>query len=252
MPNPGKPGCQSDGLVLAAKAAGEKDRLVTVLSREQGILRAFANGAQKPGSRLQSATQPFCYGQYEFARRKDTYAITEAQPKELFFGLAAEPSRLALAAYLAQLAEALAPREEPAPEQLRLMLNILHFLCNGHRPQPMLKAVAELRLLTLAGYMPDAARCAPGEPALLDCPEGRLLPYAEGAPLPPGCHYLPPAAVAALIHICTVPLERVFSFSIPEEPMRLLAAASQAYVGAQWGGRFEALGVYEQMLNAEC
>lgn len=238
---------QSDGLVLAAKGVGEKDRLVTVLTKEQGVLRAFANGAQKPGNRLQSATQPFCYGQYEFARRKDTYTLAEAQPLELFFGLAAEPARLALAAYLAQLAQALCPQEEPAPEQLRLLLNILHFLCSGRRPQAMLKAIAELRLLTLAGFMPDLAPWESGQPALLDCPGGRLLPYAEGEAVPPGHCFLPAAAAAALAHICTQPLERAFAFSIPEEPLRALAAATQGYVRGQWGGRFEALEVYNRL-----
>ncbi|MDR3313564.1 MAG: DNA repair protein RecO [Oscillospiraceae bacterium] len=235
---------QSDGLVLAAKGVGEKDRLVTVLSREQGIVYAYANGAQKPGNRLQSATQPFCYGQYEFARRKDTYTLTEAQPRELFFGLAAEPARLALAAYLAQLAEAVCPRDEPAPEQLRLLLNTLHYLCTGRRAQGMLKAVAELRLITLAGLMPDLESYEPGQPALLDCAGGRLLPCPAGA-APPACRALPPAAAAALLHICTQPLERVFAFSIPEEPLQRLAEAAQEYVRRQWGGRLPVLQVFK-------
>ncbi|MDR2525772.1 MAG: DNA repair protein RecO [Oscillospiraceae bacterium] len=238
---------QSEGLVLAAKATGEKDRLLTVLSKEYGVLFAYANGAQRAGSRLQGAAQPFCYGQFEFARRKDTYTLREAQPQEIFFALAHEPVRLALAVYFAQLGAALSPREEPAPEQLRLLLNLLHFLCEGTRSQALLKAVAELRLLSLAGFAPDMDAWDGEVPAALDCTGGRVLPVATGQRLPAGWCCLPPAAAAALAHICTAPLERLFRFAVTEEALCLLAGAAEQYLRRQWDGKFESLAYYRRL-----
>lgn len=36
----------TDGLIIREQSIGESDRLVTVLTREQGILRAFVRGAK--------------------------------------------------------------------------------------------------------------------------------------------------------------------------------------------------------------
>ena len=38
---------ETDGLVIREKAVGESDRLVTVLTREEGVLRAFARRAKR-------------------------------------------------------------------------------------------------------------------------------------------------------------------------------------------------------------
>ena len=199
-------------LTLRAAPIKENDRLTTLLTKEQGVLRAFANGARKPGNPLHGATQPFAYGQVDIRRRRDTYTITEAQAEGVFFhGLAADITRLALANYFAALCIELCPQEEPAPEQLRLMLNALHFLSEGTRPQALLKAVVELRLLSLAGYMPDSQ-----DPAL------RFL--------------------------CDEPLERAFRLALPEPDLQALAKTSQRYLRQQTAKRFDELDYYENLL----
>ena len=196
-------------LTLRAAPIKENDRLITVLSKEQGIVRAFANGARKPKNPLHGATQPFAYGQMELLPRRDTYIVTEALANGLFFdGLAADVTRLALANYFAALCIEFCPQEEPAPEQLRLMLNALHFLSAGTRPQALLKAVAELRLLSLAGYMPDSE-----DPALR--------------------------------FICDQPLERAFRLALPEQDLRALGRFAQGYAERQAGRRFEEAAYYE-------
>ncbi|MDR0530944.1 MAG: DNA repair protein RecO [Oscillospiraceae bacterium] len=233
---------QTQALVLRAAEAKESDRLITALSSERGVLRAFANGARKPKSPLHAGTQPFSYGTLELAQRRDTYSVTGAQVQGVFFdGLAAELSRLALANYFAALCAELAPREEPAPAHLRLLLNALQFLSEGTRPQLLLKATVELRLLLLAGYMPNL-EAEPRGTGYLDCANG-VLSARPG----PHCVPLPPAARAAMAHICAAPLERAFRFALPEQALRELSSASQAYLRYQTGRRFEELRYWEEI-----
>jgi len=224
-------------LVLRAAEIKENDRLITALTEELGVVRAFANGAKRPKSPLHGACQPFAHGELEFARRRDTYVVTGAQARGVFFeGLAAELSRLALANYFGALCAELAPKEEPAPEHLRLILNALHFLSAGLRPQWLLKAVAELRLLCLAGYQPDLSGGAP----YLDCARGVLAPDAgQGRVL------LEPPVREAMRFICEAPLERAFRFTLPEEGLRALSFAAQTYLYHQVGRRFEELAYWE-------
>ena len=230
---------QSQALVLRAAALKENDRLITALTEEYGLLRAFANGARKPKSPLHGATQPFAYGQLELSRRRDTYTVTQAQAEGVFFdGLAADVTRLALANYFSALCIELAPQEAPAAETLRLMLNALHFLSAGARPQPLLKAVVELRLLCLAGYMPDVD--GPGD--YLDLRRGVMAQTAG-----PHNMRLTPPMREAVRFVCQSPLERAFRFSLPEESLRALSRASQEYLHQQTGKRFEELAYYENI-----
>ena len=232
---------QTAALVLRADEIKENDRLITALTEQLGVVRAFANGARRPKSPLHGACQPFAHGELELTRRRDTYVVTGAQARGVFHeGLAAELSRLALAGYFGALCVELAPKEEPAPEHLRLAMNALHFLGAGLRPQWLLKAVVELRLLCLAGYMPDLT----GDEPYLDCARGVLVPDAwQGRVL-----LTPPAREAARF-ICEAPLERAFRFTLPENELRALSFAAQAYLYHQTGRRFEEPAYWEGVIN---
>jgi len=233
---------QSQALVLRSANTKENDRLITALTKEFGVVRAFANGARKPKSPLHAATQPFGYGRMEFTQRRDTYSVKEALTEGVFFdGLAADISRLALANYCAAICAELAPQQEEASEHMRLMLNALHFLCKGTRPQLLIKSVTELRLLCLAGYTPN-----------LDAPEGGSLWFdcANGiitAQAVPHGIAVSPAIIAAMQYICTAPLERTFRFHLPEEQLLALSRLSQAYVRQQTGRRFAELDYWEKL-----
>ena len=148
---------QTEGIVIRVAAVGESDRLVTVLTRDRGVVRAFARKSRAAKSRLVSATQLFCYTRILLFCGKDKYMIDEAQPLEVFFELRQDIARLALAQYFCELAGVLAPQEdgERAAEFLRLLLAAFRRLCRGGRPLPLVKAAVEMRMLSLAGYMPD-------------------------------------------------------------------------------------------------
>ena len=51
----------TDALVLRVTDTGESDRLLTLLTSEYGVLRAFANRAKKINSKFMGATQSMCY-----------------------------------------------------------------------------------------------------------------------------------------------------------------------------------------------
>ena len=74
----------TDGLIIMEKDVGESDRLVTVLSREEGVLRAFAQRANKMKSSKLSATQLLCYSRLTIYKGRDKYIIDDAQPLRSF------------------------------------------------------------------------------------------------------------------------------------------------------------------------
>jgi hypothetical protein len=76
----------TDALVLKVTDTGESDRLVTLLTAEYGVIRAFANRAKKINSKMHGATQTLCYGEFSVYRSRDSYIIDDAVAKEVFLG----------------------------------------------------------------------------------------------------------------------------------------------------------------------
>ena len=150
---------KTQGLIIKEQTIGESDRLVTVLTRDNGVLRAFARRAKNLKDSKSAATQLLCYSASRFSRAGQIHN-RRREPIEVFFGLRRDIGALSLAQYFCELAYLLVPEETDSEEYLRLVLNSLHFLAKGTRPKRLLQSLTELRMLAIAGYMPDLVACA--------------------------------------------------------------------------------------------
>ena len=228
---------------------GESDRFVTALTRDCGVIRASVRGARNIKNRNSSATQLLCYSRLSLYKGREKYIVDDAEPIKVFFEVREQLDKLALAQYFCELAGALAPQEEPAEEALRLLLNALHYLAEGARPLPIIKAVTELRLLCQAGYMPSIAACA-----TCNTQEGVWFTPLQGTLLCDACHGttaavpLSPSVLAALRHIVYAPFERCFAFSLPEGEAKALGDISERFLLAQLGRGFNTLDFYHSLV----
>lgn len=226
---------KTQGLIIKEQTIGESDRLVTVLTKDAGVLRAFARRAKNLKDSKSAATQLLCYSRLSVFQGREKYIIDDAEPIEVFFGLRRDIGALSLAQYFCELAYLLVPEDTDSEEYLRLVLNSLHFLSKGTRPERMLRSVTELRMLSVAGYMPDlvaCSDCAAYESEVMyflpqsgiirckDCFEPGREPYI---PLPPG-------VLTAMRHIIYADFEKLYAFSLPQEALKILNTATESYV----------------------
>ena len=100
---------KTQGLVIKEQAVGESDRLVTVLTKDEGVVRAFARRAKQLKDSKNAATGLLCYSRFTLSKGKSAYNISEAFPIEVFFDLRKDITRLALAQYFCQLAVEVVP-----------------------------------------------------------------------------------------------------------------------------------------------
>lgn len=149
----------TDAIVLKIIKTGESDRLVTFLTRDRGIIKAFAKAADRPKNKLHMSTNMFCYGNFTFFEGAKALKITECALNETFFGLQKDIESLALAQYFNELIIETAPVETEANEFLRLLLNSLYFLANRKIDKKLLKSIFEMRLACISGYMPSLVAC---------------------------------------------------------------------------------------------
>lgn len=235
------------GLVIKEQTIGESDRLVTLLTADFGLVKAFVRRAKQLKSRLNSATTLFAYCNFSLYRSKDAFIVDDAVPIEVFFNLRQDIDRLSLAQYFAQLAYELSAEEQPQEELLRLTLNSLHLLCKGEKSITQIKAVFEFRALCLGGYMPSVLacdHCGTYETTLMyfDTMEGRI--YCENCPKA-GAVPVPKNVVTAIRFICLTEPTKIFSFSLSEENISLLGSIAEKYTLTRIQRRLSALEFYK-------
>ena len=248
--------CVTHGIVIRAKSVGD-DRLLTILTSDYGVISAAARGANKPRGRLTSSTELFCYSKLVLFRYRDSTTVDSAEVEQSFFALRQDIAALALASYIAELCCELAPPEEAAPEYLRLVLNTLHLLCKGKKSIWLLKPVFELRLMTMAGFMPDLTSCAVcgefdeqgGGPMRFSVETGALYCQRCHSPEQPA-EVLPNAVLAAMRHILYSPVEKLFAFSLPEESLQSLTRICESYMLYHLQKQYRSLGFFYAVTQA--
>lgn len=239
------------GLVLRQKPYREQDRLLTILTAGRGLLTAYAPRVHSRRGAPAAATEVLSYSNFTLFENRGNRYVTGAEPIALFFGVRERLDALSLAVYFCQLALELLSEGTPAGEELRLLLNSLSFLERGRMPLPQLKALFELRLLTLAGFMPDLVGCRlcgslGARPVWLDPAAGTLVcsacrTGAEGRLLP-----LTDGVLNAMRHILYSDFSRLFSFRTGPAAAGDLAAVSEAYLVAQVEKILPALSYYHR------
>ena len=150
------------------------------------------------------------------------------------------------------MTEYVTAEDEPAPEILSLLLNSLYALDTLQKPQSIVKAAFELKLLALSGYEPLLDGCAvcgthnPKEP-VFDAQQGVLLcrecaGHGGGGLLP-----LDAGSFAAMRHVLFSEPKRMLSFSLSGETEKRFAAACEVFAQVQLDRRFKTLDFYKSM-----
>ena len=250
---------KTKGLVLKARPIGENDKILRVLTAEMGMIEVAARRAKSTKSPLTAASQLMTYSEFCLYKGKQSYYIVDAaELLHPFYELRRDVEKLALAGYFCELADTLSPSAETAPEFLRFLLNTLSLLEEGRLPNEQLKAIFELRTLSLGGFLPNLVACAecgqferepmyflPLEGVLVcgDCLAGS--PYDSPDVIRA---LLPPPVLSAMRHIVYSEPDRVFSFRLVGDSLARLCRVAENYMRLHVEGKFKSLDIYKQFL----
>ena len=145
----------TDAIVIKVNDVGDNDRLITLLTKDYGVVKAFASSAKKIKSKYYSGTALFSYSRFILEQVKGTYRVRDASLNNSFFKIGCDISQISLQQYFCELSYILAPMDESSEMFLRLLLNSMYCINNSKMDEALLKAVFELRILSLSGYTPD-------------------------------------------------------------------------------------------------
>lgn len=152
-----------DAIVLRTLDYGESDRIVRLLARERGRLTVIAKHARKSNRRFPGSLDCFNTLRVEIRiRPRNPLGFLERGVLiSPFLGLRKSLSRFALASYLVEILDRMAP-ENGAPEDTERLFafaeGALHAIA-GLDPDPRLRVLFELRILDALGLRPQFVAC---------------------------------------------------------------------------------------------
>ena len=244
----------TDGLVIREQSIKESDKIITVLTADNGLVTAYANGAKNIKNSKSTASSLLTYSQFVFYKSRSHFVVDEAHAKEVFIGLRNDIEKLALAQYFCELAGAVVQEGEPSGEQLRLVLNSIYLLCEGSKPAVQIKAAFELRLMTLSGFTPSLVCCA--ECACYEHEEMGFFPD-DGCLLCGSCAGISKkrrivtgiGVTAAMRHCVYAESKKLFSFSLSERSLPVFERAAEEYVVKRLDRSFTTLEFYRSIIS---
>ena len=198
---------RDDGIVLRTQKLGEADRIITILGRSSGRIRAVAKGVRRTKSRFGARLEPFTHVDLMLHAGRSLDVITQAEVIRPYGEpLTGDYPRYTAGVAMLETAERFTPVEkEPALRQLLLLIGGLRALGAGEHPPGLVLDAFLLRSLAVAGYAPalqECARCgAPGNSR--DRTGAASVDPADPAGEPPSAgRRLPAFAVAAGGMVC--------------------------------------------------
>lgn len=244
---------RTEGLIIKEQNIGEQDKLVFALTKSNGVIKAFVRGAKNIKNQKCASTSLLSYSRLTIYKSRDSYIIGEAQTLRIFSKLRSDVKKMCLAQYFCELALTICPREQKSDAFLSLILNSLYLLSEGKREADLIKPCLEMRLASMAGYMPDLRMCREcGEYSAdltyfiprfgaLECSSC----YTEGGEI---AIALDPSALTALRHTVYADDDKLFSFALSQNGLDLLNRASESYLKYRFEKDFKTLNFYKAII----
>jgi len=203
---------RDEAVVLRVQKLGEADRIITLLTRRHGRVRAVAKGVRRTRSKFGATVEPFSHVDLQLFEGRSLDIVTQSE--SLFaYGqqLVGNYGRYTAGTAVLETAERLTAEErEPALRLFLLVVGALRALAGGgladdpaRDPSLVLDAFL-LRAMSVSGYAPalaDCARCgAAGPHRAFSVPAGgTVCPACR----PAGAASPAPAAVALMTDLLT-------------------------------------------------
>jgi DNA repair protein RecO (recombination protein O) len=153
---------RDEAIVLRTHKLGEADRIITLLTRHHGQVRAVAKGVRRTTSKFGSRLEPFTHVDLQLAEGRSLDIITQAETLTPFSaGIGHDYDRYTSGTVMLETAERLVSEEkQPSLQHFLLLVGGLRAMVSGERGPGQVLDSYLLRSLAVAGYAPSFDHCA--------------------------------------------------------------------------------------------
>jgi DNA repair protein RecO (recombination protein O) len=155
------PSYRAEAIVLRTHKLGEADRIITLLTRERGKVRAVAKGVRRTKSKFGARLEPFSRVDLLVFEGKSLDIITQAESLNAYGqDLALDYSLWTAGQTMLETADRLTPEDSISAEsQYLLLVGALRTLVSGEHAANLVLDAFLLRALSMAGYSPTLNAC---------------------------------------------------------------------------------------------
>ncbi len=153
---------RDSAVVLRTQKLGEADRIITMLTRGRGVVRAVGRGVRKTSSRYGARLEPFMHIDVQFAEGRNLDIVAQVETIDPFaLHIGADYGAYTAGTVMLETAERLvADTAEPSVPQYHLLVGALRALTEQRQSPGILLDSFQLRSLAIAGYAPSFDACA--------------------------------------------------------------------------------------------
>ncbi|WP_216378073.1 DNA repair protein RecO [Arcanobacterium phocae] len=152
---------RDDAIVLRTHDIGEADRVITMLSRNHGKIRAVAKGVRKTGSRFGARVEPFSHVDVQIYRGKTLDTISQVDSIAQYGRtIGRNYDAYTAASALVELADYINDDDVPDTRLFVLLFGALHAVASNMHPPELVVYSFILRSMTIAGWGFSINECA--------------------------------------------------------------------------------------------
>lgn len=154
-----------NALLLRATDYGEYDKMITLLTAEEGKISAAIKGVRKPKARLRFAAQPFCFGEYVLSKNGGRYTVIGCSETESFYDLRCDVDKFYAACAICEIAGVISYEGQPSGETFARSVRALSDIVLGDEGEQLVKFL--VYALRQTGYAINTGGCfvCGGEPS---------------------------------------------------------------------------------------
>ena len=147
------------GFILSSRNTGEANKMLTIYTREMGLVRAMAQGVRLHKSKLRFTLQDFSYVNVDLVRGKELWRVTSAKHISSFPLARTNSNSLILITRVSKLLERLCNGESPSENIFDDLIQALYLL-DSEDISPSSREALELhlvlRIMNSLGYIGDS------------------------------------------------------------------------------------------------
>ena len=149
---------RDQGIVLRTYKLGEADRIVVLLTRAHGKVRAVAKGVRKTRSKFGAHLEPMSHVAAQFYEGRELDIVTQTESIDHFRAIRDDLDRIARASAMLEAADQMAQERQPAVRLYQMLLGALREL--AARNSVLVVPGFFWKLLALEGFGPIVDHCA--------------------------------------------------------------------------------------------
>jgi DNA repair protein RecO (recombination protein O) len=149
----------TQGFILSSRNIGEANKMLTIFTRELGLVRAMVQGIRLNKSKLKYILQDFSYAKIDFVKGKEVWRVTSAKSINTFSLARANKDSLLLIARISALVDRFCGAESINQKIFDELVQSIYILDDEieNETREALELHLVLRIMNELGYIGDSS-----------------------------------------------------------------------------------------------